>query len=301
MKTQPCLRLIAALLLSSVLIYSCQKAELTKQEISNSEDNPVYKTAIVLGEGRVAAGGVTLSAPEVVNVNENFNILAEITCGRVAIERGYIPGPGDVRIYNGLTCGTIGIMWEEVINFQCYTNDANWNGSLSEVGTYVYRTKHNASDGNCDGLGGSNQTGNCSFSGNEFYCFSIEVINPCSDIFTGEAISCGTQRQAIYRFKSVDAESYIKIQGGLTNFTGADAIVNVTGGNLTASQSTPGGSSNRIIKVEGSVSGCELVTITISWTSTNTGGIITGEWSVKDANNIAIAPAIPGLECTSGR
>ncbi len=121
--------------------------------------------------------------------------------------------------------------------------------------------------------------------------------NRCAISFTGEAIACGTAREAVYTFTAKDALTYIKIQGGLTNFTGADAEVTVTGGNLTTSQWTPGGSTNRIIKVEGSVGECETITIRIKWNSTNSGGIITGSWSVKDANGVELAPAVEGLTC----
>jgi len=121
----------------------------------------------------------------------------------------------------------------------------------------------------------------------------------CTTSFSGEAIACGNQREAVYTFTSQDAQNYIKIQGGLTNFTGADAEVIVTGGNLTTSQWTTGGSSNRVIKVEGSVGACETITIRIRWTSTNSGGIITGSWSVKDGNGVEVAHEIEGLACTN--
>lgn len=125
----------------------------------------------------------------------------------------------------------------------------------------------------------------------------IGICQGCETGFSGEAISCGTQREAVYTFTSEEALDYIKIQGGLTNFTGADAVVTVTGGNLTVSQWTPGGSSNRVIRLEGSVDECEEVTIRITWNSTNSGGIITGDWSVKDADGNEIAPYVAGLEC----
>lgn len=125
----------------------------------------------------------------------------------------------------------------------------------------------------------------------------FEVCSSCELGFFGEAISCGTEREANYTFTADSDMDYIKIQGGLTNFTGNNAVVTVTGGNLTQSQSTPGGSSNRIIKVEGSVSECETITINIKWNSTNSGGIITGDWSVKGVNGVEIAPSISGLEC----
>lgn len=119
----------------------------------------------------------------------------------------------------------------------------------------------------------------------------------CSTEFAGKALECGAQREAEYTFTAAEDLDYIKIQGGLTNFTGQDAVVTITGGTLTASQSTPGGSSNRVIKVEGSVKACDKVTINIKWNSTNTGGIITGSWSVKNAAGEALAPEVLGLTC----
>lgn len=121
----------------------------------------------------------------------------------------------------------------------------------------------------------------------------------CETSFTGEAIACGNQREAVYTFTAEEAQSYIKIQGGLTNFTGADAEVTVTGGTTTTSQWTPGGSSNRVIKVEGSVGACETISIRIRWNSTNSGGIITGSWSVKDGNGVEMAHEVEGLACTN--
>lgn len=121
----------------------------------------------------------------------------------------------------------------------------------------------------------------------------------CETEFVGEAIQCGASREAVYEFTAEEAQDYIKIQGGLTNFTGADAVVTVTGGDLTVSQWTPGGSTNRVIKVEGSVEECEKVTIHITWGSTNGNAIITGAWSVKDENGIELAPYLDGLQCTS--
>jgi hypothetical protein len=130
--------------------------------------------------------------------------------------------------------------------------------------------------------------------------YGLCVARDCETSFTGEAIACGTQREAVYTFTSKDAQSYIKIQGGLTNFTGADAEVTVSGGTgMTTSQWTPGGSTNRIIKVEGSVDACETITIRIRWNSTNSGGVITGSWSVKDGNGADIAPAVAGLTCSN--
>jgi len=119
----------------------------------------------------------------------------------------------------------------------------------------------------------------------------------CETSFTGEAISCGYQREAVYTFTSKDALEGFKIQGGLTNFTGADAEVTVTAGSvIIQSQWTVGSSSNRVIKEEGNIGACETITIRIKWNSTNSGGIITGSWSVS-ANGGEVAPAVAGLTC----
>ena len=120
----------------------------------------------------------------------------------------------------------------------------------------------------------------------------------CETSFTGETIECDDQlREAVYTFTSADDISYFKIQGGLTNFTGGSAEVTVDGGITTDDQWTPGGSTNRVIKVEGSATACETITIRIKWSSTNSGGIITGNWSVKDGNGVELAPAVAGLTC----
>lgn len=120
----------------------------------------------------------------------------------------------------------------------------------------------------------------------------IGVCPACETAFEGEAISCDDTREAVYTFSSVEALSSVKIQGGLTNFTGSDAVVTVVGGNMTVSQWTPGGSSNRIIKVEGSVDACEVVTITITWNSSNPGNTeITGDWSASFGDqSLEVAP-----------
>ena len=120
----------------------------------------------------------------------------------------------------------------------------------------------------------------------------------CETSFTGVTSDCDNQlREAVYTFTSAEDLSYFKIQGGLTNFTGGSAEVTVDGGITIDDQWTPGGSTNRVIKVEGSVTACETITIRIKWSSTNSGGIITGNWSVKDQNGVEIAPAVAGLTC----
>ncbi len=131
---------------------------------------------------------------------------------------------------------------------------------------------------------------------NESYSLVGMCPQGCESSFSGEAISCGSDREAVYRLRASEDMDNVKIQGGLTNFTGADAEISITGGNLVASQSSPGGSSNRVIKLTGSVSACEEVVIRIRWNSTNSGGIITGSWSAKNGG-VEIAPNVEGLFC----
>jgi hypothetical protein len=299
MKTTLTRTLIAGVLTATLIIISCQKSKISDLSASKSENTEVtgaYTPGVLLENGSILTGGVTLTVPQQVNVNQSFNINAAIDCGRISIERGYIT-VGGVKIYKDLSCSTANLDWESIVNFQCYADEANWNGSFTEPGSYVFRTKHNSSDGNCDGKGGQDKTGECAFNGNEFYCFVIQAVNSCTTSFTGEAIDCGTSREAVYTFTSEDALTNFKIQGGLTNFTGADAVVTVTGGsNTIPTQWTSGGSSNRIIKVVGDIGACETITIRITWNSTNSGGIITGSWSVS-ANGTDVAPAVAGLTC----
>lgn len=304
--------------IATIVIISCQKSNVPDLAASKTESvdaSVVYQPSMRLENGSLLSGGVTLTAPQQVNVGETFNIIAAISCGKVSIERGYILGAGNVKIYKDLTCSSANLLWEELVQFQCYTDDASWNGSFSEPGTYVFRTKHNGSDGNCDGQGGQNTDGECSFNGNQFCCFSIEAVEACETSFTGEAKSCSTAREAVFTFKSKDALTGFKIQGGLTNFTGANATVYVNGtvvdfnttsadgwaqgtvNGYTVGQRTPGGGTNRNIRVEGGLTECEEVIIRIVWTSLNSGGVITGDWSVKDANGVELATAVAGLTC----
>ena len=301
MKTRLTLALLIGLI-STIVIVSCKKSKdldlAASRQPDNTEAPSAYVQGVLLENGSLLCGGVTLTAPTQVAVNESFDINASVDCGRVSIERGYILAEDNLtRIYKDLSCSP-DLEWELLVGFECYDYDANWSGSLAEPGNYVFRTKHNAADGNCDRKGGQDKTGECSFNGNQFYCFVIEAVDACETSFTGEAIACGNEREAVYTFTSKDALSDFKIQGGLTNFTGEDAVVTVTGGsNILQDQWTVGGSSNRVIKVEGDIAACETITIRITWNSTNSGGVITGSWSVK-ANGSDVAPAVAELSCT---
>ncbi len=170
----------------------------------------------------------------------------------------------------------------------------------TEVGEYRFRGKYTRQV-----LGGG------SFCGVSITGFEEDlplIAEECCTIegneFTGAAVSCGTSREANFVFGSEEGVGYFKIQGGLTNFTGADAVVTIFDGlvdvtdSYSVSQRTPGGSSNRVITVEGTSLGeCGSIRVNITWGSSNTGGIITGSWSVKDVDGVEYAPEVLGLTC----
>ena len=124
----------------------------------------------------------------------------------------------------------------------------------------------------------------------------------CTTEFTGESTSCSSSRQAIYHFTSEYDESYIKIQGDLINFTGANAVVTVTGASLNVTQfPAASNSANRTVKLEGEVMGCQEVTITITWNSNYPGGVVTGEWSVKNASGADLTLPVGIMQCGEER
>jgi len=108
----------------------------------------------------------------------------------------------------------------------------------------------------------------------------------CEISFTGEVITCDSTREVVFTYVPDQDYDNIKIQGGLTNGTLEDAVVTVVGADLDVTQKTPGNSSNRVITVEGSVEACVPVTITITWTSSNQGNVITGDWSATGALDV---------------
>jgi len=112
---------------------------------------------------------------------------------------------------------------------------------------------------------------------------TVENCN-CPSEFLGET-ECGDfgdfNRKVVYAF-TTELASEFKIQGGLTNFTGDDFLVEVAGGDgIEINTWIPGASSNRIISVTGGLDDCGEVEITVYWYSTNTDTYITGKWSVE--------------------
>lgn len=119
----------------------------------------------------------------------------------------------------------------------------------------------------------------------------------CKSTFSGKSISCGTQMEAIYTLTVAETQDYIKIQGGLNNFIGEEAIVKINGANLTVSQGTPKGSKQRIIKLEGAVATCDEITIHVMWKASSTEGAITSPWTIVNESGTELVPEVKSLQC----
>jgi hypothetical protein len=286
-------------LLSMILLNSCSKSDQLPNEQPGSTQESVITNAVVVGENKLAVGAITLTAPATVRVNESFNILAGFACGRVSLDRGFIIGRDNNRIYKDLEPGMTGIQWEPVIRFQDAATGLNWNGSFSENAVYLFRTKHTAGTSQNNGPNAVNMRNTCSFSGNQVYYFQVEAMDPCATSFTGNVIDCGSNNTIVYRLTTSNDEDDIVIEGELANFLGTEAVITVNGAPMKVTQSVSGSNSNRLIRIEGDVTACSEVVITVNWNSTNYDNIITSDWTIKNAEQADLAPAVPALECDS--
>jgi hypothetical protein len=268
------------LLCAGLMFVACQKDELVK---TIGDD--------IVAVRAVSCGSVVVTAPTQVCVGEEFTIsvVSAPSCGRVRLQQED----------TNSDCNADESAWGPLVANTCHNAGfPSWTGSKAVAGTYTYRSVHNA--GGAGPCGGTN----CSFSGNNFCCFTVTVVD-CGCEYDGNSFSgaagagsCDDTRSATYTFSSEDGEDYIKIQGGLNNFTSENATVTVTGGTLiNQDQWTPGMSSNRIILVEASLDECEALTVHIEWNSSNGDSEITGTWSAKDENGVDLAPAVTDLSC----
>jgi hypothetical protein len=285
--------------LSVILLNSCSKTELLPNEQVGSTQEMVITNAVTVGENKLAVGAITLTAPSTVKVNEPFDIAADYACGRVSLERGFIIGPDNNKVYKNIEPGMPGIRWEAMKHFQDPATGLNWNGSITEKGVYLFRTKHTAGISQNNGPNAVNMRGTCSFSGNQVYYFMIEAMDPCATSFTGNISICGANNTVVYRFITANDEDDLVIQGELANFIGPDATVTVTGAGMKVTQLNAATSTNRVIMIEGDVPACSEVVITVNWSSNNYDNIITSDWTVKNAEESDLAPAVPALECDS--
>jgi hypothetical protein len=180
-----------------------------------------------------------------------------------------------------------------------YPNYVDPVGKVTEY-TYVFANVYQSCSEICVGarVNGMSGQGACIggiASGHLSHIIKDICEQGCQPEFIGQTVACGVNREANYIYRSATT-THVKIQGGLTNFTGADAIVTVTGGsNVVIDQWTPGSSSNRVIRVNADVEACEELHINIKWHSTNLNDIITGQWSAS--GNSGYSGLVDPLSC----
>jgi len=139
----------------------------------------------------------------------------------------------------------------------------------------------------------------------------------------GQAISCGTNREANYLFNFQGNLDDVKIQGSLTNITipsdvtapPANVVLNSvnvdfdiieyiletdetihTGTNVTGyivKQIIPGSGTDCLITVEGPASGGQAIDIHLTWNGMDISGPITGEWTAEDIDGTILASEDP--------
>ncbi|HKI89253.1 MAG TPA: hypothetical protein VKA38_09515 [Draconibacterium sp.] len=277
---------VVALIAAAGIFWSCQKEEV----LNNPENGLMLKGA---------KNKMEVTAELVVSPNTTVCLNTPVTITAKAWNDENIVSGGKIQIEE-LIDGN----WVQVVNYIDLPHFAEYSFTPEEVGSRVFRAHY---------VGGSDFTNSddektltfeecgCQFEGN---------------LLSGEAISCDNTREAVYTFSSQMGVNSFKIQGGLTNFTGENAIVYVnnklvvfdetsdddwaqgtTDDGYVVAQRTPGNSSNRNIRVEGSLEECSDIIIRIIWNSTNSGGVITGEWSVS-GEDIGDVSVVPGLACT---
>lgn len=274
LKSSPLNKLVLLLSLSILFFTNCNRSARISPTSPSSSAYVANASLSVIGNAYFTYSNNSSCVDDLVTIN--FNNLLNNNCGSSQIQ---------MSSDNGAT-------WVQVASGTPTNGELIFEFTPSSIGEYMFRGKWTRT-GNPSSCSGSNLNFNTTETIN-----NLVIINcSCLTSFSGEAIYCGADREANYYFTSEDDQSYIKIQGGLTNFTGDDAIVSINGGTLSSSQKTPGGSSNRVITIEGQVTACENISINIKWNSTNGNDIVTGSWSVKDASGNEIAPSVEGLTC----
>jgi hypothetical protein len=262
MKLSP-LSFIGAFLFLTMVMSGCQKEELANPQISYRAPGgpPPCTNANPTWSNNAPCAGDDLIV--------TFCVSA--TCGLQQMQYEVTPGVWVVVAQEQPTDGCVS-----------YTIPAAAAGAYNFKGHYV---------GNA---GGCNQNV-CDVGFNDF-TYTVNVV-ACGcpyegNSFTGTSTTtCGSNvHSATYTLCSEDGIASFHMQGGLTNFTGADATVAWVGGSgVVVSQHTPGNSSNRIVEVDGSLAECSCITVTMSWNSTNTNGEVTGQWSASSAAGTLIA------------
>ncbi|MHB1108426.1 MAG: hypothetical protein ACYCZ2_18875 [Lutibacter sp.] len=296
---------------------------------SCSEDNETLDAAALAQDqinSELSAKGAkapTLSVASVVYGTLSYSITGDVCLGDpVTISFNNDQGKDD-GLFKMSMWGPNDTDW---VNLKDYFSAPNggiitYTFITEEEGDYRFRGEWNRTGGPTTGT----NTGWVPANDDLTPLFTVVNCSSCTIVgeeFSGEAVSCGTSREANFTFGSEDGVGYFKMQGGLTNFTGTNATVYVNGelvvfsgtssddwaqgittNGYTVGQRTPSndngngnGSSNRNIRVVGELSECSAVVVRIEWTSSNTGTTMTGGWSVKDGE-LELAPPVADLVC----
>ena len=210
------------------------------------------------------------------------------------------PCPGEdlsVTFCVAATCGQAQIQWDSAGTWVQIAHENPLTGGCLTgtvpavaAGTYNFRALYISSGGGCNfcPVGFSDAP----------YSVTVVECDDCNltgNTFTGTSTTpCGSgTHSATYTFCSEEGISSFHLQGGLTNFTGANATVTWVGGNgVTVSQHTPGNSSNRIVEVDGSLDECSCIIINMTWSSTNTNNQVTGQWSASGGSTTLLVPVL---------
>lgn len=134
MKKFSILFVMTALILSALVMNSCQKEEALFQ------DEPTLKGAVT--------GIYDLTFPTKVYTGETFNVDLSLLCGEAVLVQGYLEGGAILdefgeetgefeKIYSNLACDTEELLWEEVQAFTC--GGGTFTATLFPEGTYVYK------------------------------------------------------------------------------------------------------------------------------------------------------------------
>jgi hypothetical protein len=269
MKKNRLIVLSAALIVGVAVVLSCSKEEteplakeliLKKANVNANANDKIDVTAVLV----VSPNTETICLNTEVTITATAKVTATaaaVTGGKISIEE-FIAGE-----------------WIKIAGYTDLPGNPTFKFTPTSPGDRTFRAHY---------VGGSD------YSNSDDQKVVTAIACGCVTELKGEAISCGAQREANFTFTYDGELPYVKIQGGLTNFTGADAVVTVPAG-YTVSQKTPGGSSNRVITVEGPAS-CTPLVINIKWNSTNSGGVITGEWTAKDNTGVLLG-SVAGLSC----
>jgi len=119
----------------------------------------------------------------------------------------------------------------------------------------------------------------------------------CQPNFYGEAVSCGPEREVVYTYIPGEDFENISIQGDLLDFKGEDASIEVIGAELKTTQWSLEEEGMRHVLIGGNVSKCEPIRIKIKWRASSYSRVITGKFVVSSEDGTELAPAIEGLEC----